>query len=259
MVESLLPVCALALTGDLTVSGSGITTGTCALASNASDTTAIDVTGGLTATTLTAVGGCCGPVTVSVAVPAGPYHPPTPNPFTNADAIAFPAFSGATCAPPPIPVGGVITPTAYETAGQANCSDITLAAGQTLQFSAPGTYIFYNASLAALAGTLQCFFCHAASPVAGINIVFIGTSPATTGTLTIGPIAVVSTINAAANNPTFPGLSGILFYGQGSSPVSISLLSPSPAPIGRRRSSRTPPWRSPATRSNVSCLSLVAA
>src|SRR5208282_1495872 len=102
----------------------------------------------------------------------------------------------------------------------------TLATGQTLQFAAPGTYIFYNASVTALAGTMQCVGCFAASPVAGIDIVFLGT-----GTLNIGPLAVVSTINAAASNPTFPALSGILFYGRGNSGVSISLLSTSPAPI----------------------------
>jgi Flp pilus assembly protein TadG len=229
-VQSIGPACALTLAGDLTVSSGTVTAGSCGLASNNNDSTAINITGNLIADTITSVGSYAGTPTLNR--PAAPYHPPTPDPYGTADTINFGTFSGATCASIPAPdaVTGIIQLTSYEASGEkAYCSDIILAAGQTLQFSAPGTYIFYNSSIIANAGTIQCQFCNSASGV-GISIVFLGT-PTQPYPLDIGPSAVVSTINAAASNPTFPALSGILFYGQGTSPVSISLLSPSPAPM----------------------------
>jgi Flp pilus assembly protein TadG len=229
-VQSIGPACALTLTGDLTVSSGTVTAGSCGLASNSNDSTAINITGTLIADTITSVGSYAG--TPILNRPAAPFHPPTPDPYSAADTINFGTFSGATCAgiPAPDPATGIIQLTSYEASGEkAYCSDAVLAAGQTLQFSAPGTYIFYNASIIANAGTIQCQFCNSASGV-GISIVFLGT-PTQPYPLDIGPSAVVSTINASASNGTFPALSGILFYGQSSSPVSISLLSNSPAPM----------------------------
>jgi len=230
LVEPINYACALTLTGDLTVSGT-VGANVCGLASNATDDNAISVAGTFAGLTLTAVGGCgavanCGPGTVSLTQPAAPYHPPTPNPFIGADAIVFPAFAGGTCAPPPTAVAGVIQLTPYETSGKAYCSDITLAASQTLQFG-PGTYIFYNASLTASAGTIQCLGCSAATsgvsatPGAGLSIVFLGT-----GTPTIVQNAVVCTLYAPPANAAFAALSGILFYGRGISPATISLQNP---------------------------------
>jgi Flp pilus assembly protein TadG len=227
VVEPIGPACALSLTGDLTVSGT-LTAFSCGLASNASDSTAINVTGSLEALTVAAVGGCS-PVSACAVpplfIPAAAYHPATPNPYSTADAVSFPTFAGATCAtsiPVPDPSGNIaIWQGSYETSGQAYCTDLVPVAGQTLVFR-PGTYIFYNASFTALAGTIECQYCDGS---AGVSIVFLGT-----GTLTIEPGATISTINAAASNSTFPALSGLLFYGRGTSPVNVSLLASGAAP-----------------------------
>jgi Flp pilus assembly protein TadG len=227
VVKSIGNACALALTGDLTVSGT-LDIIACGLASNAIDSTAINVTGSALALTATTPGsGCCGPG-ATLVMPAAGYHPPTPNPFTGADAIVFPAFAGASCAPAPTFSPGVPTTlnaATYQAPAHAFCSDVTVAAGQTLWFT-PGTYIFYNASLIANAGTIQCTGCSSTPPIIGVSLAFIGSNPALAGTLTIGPSAVVNDIEASPSNATYPALSGILFYGQGSRPVSISLQGP---------------------------------
>jgi Flp pilus assembly protein TadG len=225
-VQSLGPACALSLTGELAVQGT-VNANSCALASNANDSTAINVTGTLNGLGATTVGGCCGPGTVNLAGPSAPYHPPTPDPYGTANAITFPPFVGGKCVSAPTPnPAGVITLTSYEASGgQAYCSDVDIGAGQTLQFVASGTYIFYNASLNVTAGSIQCQFCTVTGQAIGVNIVFLGT-----GTLNTANAIVSGNMSAAYNNPTFPALGGILFYGQGTSPASISLAS-SPAAI----------------------------
>ena len=195
------------------------------------------MTGSLKALTVTAIGGCsgCDPPTTALATPAAPYHPPTPDPYSGtAGAITFPTFSGGACASAPTAdPSGLIQLTSYEVSSQAYCSTLDIEPGAptpTLQFNSPGTYIFYDASLIVNAGTIQCQSVAVCSGdgAAGISIVFVGDAP---GTLTIGSggsvITAGSSLNAAKTNTKFPGLGGFLFYGQGSSPVSISIQSTS--------------------------------
>ncbi len=223
--------CALALTGDLAVTGTLRAPG-CGLASNANDSTAINVTGGtLTALTVTAVGGCTPDAACTappLIKPAAPYHPPTTNPYAIADAATLPLFS--TCTTPPLPdSSGNINPLKpYETNGNVAYCGLTIdgVTTKTVTLQAPGTYFFYNSSLTMTGGTLQCQFC---SGTTGVSIVFLG-SGGLIGTLTIGAGATVSTVNAGTNT-TFPALNGIVFYGRGASPVNVSLQTAAPGPL----------------------------
>jgi Flp pilus assembly protein TadG len=237
VVEPIGNACALALlkNGVLSIQGT-INSLSCGLASNAGNDTAITVTGSLKALTVTAIGGCsgCDPPTTELQTPAAPYHPPTPDPYSGtAGAVTFPTFSGGTCAiTPTADSSGLIHLTSYEASSQAYCSTVDIEAGSptpTLQFNTPGTYIFYNASLIVNAGTIQCQSSAVCSGdgTFGISIVFVGDAP---GTLTIGSggsVGVGSSLNAAKTNTKFPGLDGILFYGEGNSPASITIQSAS--------------------------------
>jgi hypothetical protein len=239
VVEPIGNACALSLVGDLSIQGSGtLNSSSCGLASNAGDSNAIDVTESLRALTVTAIGGCsgCDPPTTRLQTPAAPYHPKTPDPYSGTTgAITFPTFSGGTCAnAPTADATGLIQLTSYEVSSQAYCSTLDIEPGgppPTLQFNSPGTYIFYDASLIVNAGTIQCQSAAVCSGdgTAGVSIVFVGHTPSTAGTLTIGAggsvVSAGSSLNAAKTNNTFPGLGGILFYGQGGSPVSISIQS----------------------------------
>jgi hypothetical protein len=238
VVEAIGNACALALSGDLSVQGN-ITSYSCALASNASDSTAVNVTGSLAAMTASAVGGCCGAGNVFLLTPSSQYHPPTSNPFLAADAIAFPSFTGTagagSCASPPSADsnGNVnLWQTIYDATQQAYCNsdgsylEIDVQPGQTLWFR-PGTYIFYNTSLVISGGTIQCQYC-SGDGQSGLTLVFLGT-----GTLSIGPAASFGgDFNAPTNNPAFPALSGLLFYGRGSSPASLAFAASSVPPDG---------------------------
>jgi len=223
--------CALALTGDLAVTGTVRAPG-CGLASNANDSTAINLTGGsLTALTVAAVGGCTPDAACAappLVKPAAPYHPPTTNPYAIADAATLPSFS--TCTAPPLPdsFGNINPLKPYETNGNVAYCGLTIDGftTKTVTLQAPGTYFFYNSSLTMTGGTLQCQFC---SGTTGVSVVFLG-SGGLIGTLNIGAGATVSTINAGTNT-TFPPLGGIVFYGRGTSPVNVSLQTAAPGPL----------------------------
>jgi hypothetical protein len=229
VVEQVGQACALTLTGDLTVSGT-IGAGSCGLASNANDATAIDVSGALTAFAATAVGAIGGTGTITLSNPAAPYHPPTLNPFATAPAAAsLPTFPPpCTPLPKPDPQGNVGNPTPlppYDATanpvaycdpnidGSTQIAGITLIS-LTLQ---PGTYFFYN-GFTLTDGALQCPTC---SISAGVSIVVLGTSNTT---LNIGPNAVLSSVFAAVNNLTYPTLNGILFYGPTESTATVGLV-----------------------------------
>lgn len=220
VVQSTGTACALSLSGDLTVSGT-YSTG-CALASNSSSTTAINVTGSATAATFTSFGGCCGSGTVSyTARPPAPYRPVVTNPYKAADALTF---TVNTCVTPPAPdlTTGVIWLSPHNTSGNGFCADIVVNTGDVYKVL-PGTYFFKNASLILNGGQ---FLCGSTCSVTrnGMTFVFTGDT-GSIGTVTIGSGATVTlaarrTVDATADG--FPALAGLLFYGRGLSPVSLS-------------------------------------
>ncbi len=81
----------------------------------------------------------------------------------------------------------------------------------------PGTYFFFN-GFTLTDGALQCPTC---STSAGVSIVVVGTGNTT---LNIGPNAVLTSVFAAVNNPTYPTLNGILFYGPTESTATVGLV-----------------------------------
>lgn len=219
VVEPVGTACALSLTGDMTISGT-VTFNNCGPASNATDSTAINVTGLLAALTLTAVGDYAGiPPSPPLTRPAALYHPPTPDPYAGLASASLPTFSACAPLPAPDPTShniGIPTPLApYETNPVAYCDPQIDGIAVNSVTLAPGTYFFYN-GITMTGGALQCNGC---APGAGINIVVLGNSNTT---LAIGPNAVLTTINAGANS--FPALSGILFYGPSESTATISLV-----------------------------------
>jgi hypothetical protein len=225
VVEPIGNACALSLTGDLSIQGT-ISSDSCGLASNAGDSTAINVTGSLTALTITAVGGIAGS-DIRLATPSAPYHPPTVDPYAStAGAVDFTPYLPG-CILPPVPVTGTATPFAPNALGyKAYCGGEIIMNDPTeaLQFDPGGTYIFNNVQLILSAGEIQCGLC-SVNGSNGISIVLLGTS-----TLTIGSsVSVTANMNAAKTNTAFPNLSGILFYGTGSGAANISLQTTSSA------------------------------
>ncbi len=218
VVEPVGTACALSLTGDMTISGT-VTFNNCGPASNATDSTAINVTGLLAALTLTAVGDYAGiPPSPPLTRPAArtTHRHPIRMPVSRARACRRSALA---LPPAPDPTShniGIPTPLApYETNPVAYCDPQIDGIAVNSVTLAPGTYFFYN-GITMTGGALQCNGC---APGAGINIVVLGNSNTT---LAIGPNAVLTTINAGANS--FPALSGILFYGPSESTATISLV-----------------------------------
>ncbi len=247
-LQSLGGACALSLTGDLTVSGTLRAPG-CGLASDNNDSTAINVTGSLTALTITAVGNYAGSPTLTR--PAAPYHPPTANPYSSADSATLPTFG--TCTTPTVN-NGVINPLLpYERNGNVAYCGLTIDGINvtSVYLQAPGTF-FFTGPVMMTGGTLWCTFCNNST---GISIVMLGS----TATLNIGSIAFGTNINAGTN-ASFPALSGILLYGRGTSPVGISLQGATTSPMdgGVYFPNATLTFTGSAT-SPSSCLSLVAA
>lgn len=216
--------CALATQGSLVVTGVVYAPG-CILASNATTRTAIDIQAGanVLAITATAVGGCCGDGALTLdpgrSRPPSPYHPQTINPFSAADTTVLPSFDPASqCDSIPAAVSAVITLEPYETTGHAYCGTgptdaLTVDTGTTVH-APPGTYFFWNLSLKVTdGGSIRCSdaVCAPGSG-AGTTFVFVGTA-GNIGTVNIdgGTVNLIP----VANNATFPGLSGILFYGRG--------------------------------------------
>jgi Flp pilus assembly protein TadG len=242
VVEPLAQVCALALgpnptnpnpAANLTIQSGTISAGNCALASNATISNAINVEAGaaLNAQALATVGGCCGSGTVTIGSSAtglgspATFHPVTPNPFGSTDPngspdTTFAAYSPVPCAsaPPPDASGNILLTS--QAPAFNYCSDVDVATGQTVTFQAPGTYIFYNSSLNVNGGNIQCQNCTPPPGPGGISIVFVGT-----GTLNLLNAIVTTNMAAASNNPTYPTLSGVLFYGNGLASPSILLAS----------------------------------
>ena len=215
-VKSIGSACALALSGDLRVTGTSISSA-CAFAGNGTSSTAVSVTGALLASTATAVGGCCGAGTVTLSGrPSSPYHPLTTNPYAAADALTLPSFSAASCDAIPAAVLVAAVPTItlvpYNPASpRAYCSNLVVSAGITVAVPS-GTYFFNNASLTVNGGKITCQTTCAPGASYGTTFVFTG------ATGSIGTIAITTgwvTLIPLKNNANFPALNGILFYGRG--------------------------------------------
>ena len=224
----------LSLSGELTVSGTN--TSGCALASTASSDTAINVTGTATASTYVTFGGCCGSGTATASDrPASTYRPPVKNPYTAAD-TTLAGLSSFTCDPIPTPAlrSGVMTTllSPHNNTGKAYCTDLVVTTGDPQVLVLPGTYFFKNASLVINGGQ---FLCASTCSVTRNGMTFVFTGDAgSVGTVTIGSAATVTlaarrTVDATADG--FPSFAGLLFYGTGLSPVSLSLQNVGVAPM----------------------------
>ena len=235
-LKSIGASCVLSTTGDLTISGTSISSG-CAFASNSTSSTAINVTGGLLGSTAATVGGCCGSGSVSLTgKPSSPYHPPTLNPYSAADALAFPTFDASTCDDIPAPATyngsnntyrgqSVILLVPYNPAApRAYCQTLSVTAGMPVIVPS-GTYFFNNASLLMNGGVISCEATCAAPLLTGSTFIFTGDT-GSIGTVGVGAGKTCNTsgtfsVIARQTNTYFPALSGILFYGRGIANASI--------------------------------------
>lgn len=216
-VKSTGTACVLSTSGDLTISGTSISSG-CAFASNSTSSTALNVTGALLGSTAATVGGCCGTGTVTLnGKPSSPYHPATVNPYSAADALSFPTFSaGVNCdnIPAATVIAGVntITLVPYNPSSpRAYCQSLVVPTGTTVVVPS-GTYFFNNASLTLSGGTMRCQVTCSAGVSTGSTFVFTGdTGSIGTVNLTSGTFSVI----ALKTNTNFTALNGLLFYGRG--------------------------------------------
>jgi hypothetical protein len=206
--------------GDVSIQGSGnLNMPHCEIAANGTDPTAINDQGNgnqVTVYTMVTSGGCsgCSAKGVTLTRPASSYQPPTPDPYAAILSVTLPTFSGNSCVSSPVPWSST-NPRAY-------CSNKwQVSSGQTVDLT-PGTYFFYNASVAIQGGaTVRCSQCTPGG--AGVTIILTGSSPSKVGSLSIGGNAVVQ-LNAPAmsyamNSNTYFGCSsascpfgGILVY-----------------------------------------------
>ncbi len=216
--------CVLSTSGDLSITGTSISSG-CAFASNSTSSTALNVTAGLLGSTAATVGGCCGSGTVTLnGRPASPYHPATVNPYTAADALSFPTFNAGNCDtfPSSLPYHGsnglyqgknVVLLVPYNPASpRAYCNaTLTVTAGTTVLVPS-GTYFFNNASLTMSGGVMSCDLTCAPGGNVGATFIFTGdTGNIGTVTITGGTFSVI----AQKTNASYSDLNGILFYGRG--------------------------------------------
>ncbi|WP_027133149.1 pilus assembly protein TadG-related protein [Geminicoccus roseus] len=195
--------CILALDGGLLMGGNSFTSGRdCVLASNASMSRSIEVTGSasVSAYSLHAAGGCsgCNSASVRLTRPYAEYQLPVSNPYAALDTKVL----SPTCLGSP-PSTGQITPTGLT---RAYCSSVSLNGNKTLDF-APGTYVFRNASLDFGGGTITCSACTGDS---GVTIIFTG-DPALIGGIHINAQAAV-TLRAPRVNPDDRDFNGVLFF-----------------------------------------------
>jgi Flp pilus assembly protein TadG len=243
------PVCALSTTGDLVImqpQGSESTASiNCTYASNASDSTAVNITGGATidAYGVTSVGSCfgCGNSGNFLLRPAASYQPPTINPYTAIDQLTLPTPTqnsegplvpdgscqygqSLTVSGPysmvPTTANGTFNAHSYPwTTGQPYFAYedmcLNIQAGATVTM-VPGTYIFYNASLSVTGGSITCVVSLASSTpctqaAEGVTIIFMGNPSASVGNLTITSSATVN-LGAPASQA---------YFGSSASPITL--------------------------------------
>jgi hypothetical protein len=217
--------CVLSLSGPITSWGSAsIDAPSCILASNNTDSTAsIDCLKTVTAAALVASGGitsACGVGTMR------PFQPHTADPFVAAQSVTMPpmAASPATCQNMPSLKGTATLDASYtyETGGKMFCDasfgsgknktsfsgDMSLTGNPTVTL-APGTYIFYNASISLKNGTLQCPACSPGG--AGVTIILTGSPASSIGTIG-GNGNVTITLNAPKISGFNAAFDGVLLY-----------------------------------------------
>lgn len=176
--------CVLSTAGDLTISNNVTNAGPpCMLASNATDETAITIsgsptiamTGGLTTS------GDCSPLAICTNLPVTlhvgdvgvgqafkAYQPATINPFTAINSLVPTSSNAYTVLPPTacpsgtgggylVPAAGIPGNASYPPAAKPyaySCPSIDLSSGTWLLM--PGTYYFLNTPLTFSGGTVQC-------------------------------------------------------------------------------------------------------
>jgi hypothetical protein len=181
--------------GDVSIQGSALLNmPKCEIAANGADPTAIHDQGNgnqVIAYTLVTSGGCsgCSGTSITLTRPASTHQPPTPDPYAAAQTVTLPMFSGPHC---------VVSPVVWSDATRnAYCGNKwQVASGQTVDLT-PGTYFFYNASVAVQGGaTLQCSQCVPGQ--AGVTFILTGT-PSKIGSLSIAGNANVH-LNAPSMN-----------------------------------------------------------
>jgi Flp pilus assembly protein TadG len=251
IVQQISNACVLSTIGDMQITAHQGSLNSnsldCIYASNASDSTAVDIpSASIYAYGVTSVGSCtgCGNSGNVLLRSAASYQPPTTNPYTAVDALTLTPTqnSEATTADgtcqygQSLTVSGSYTMVPATANGTYNASNTTytqtyawttgqpylayenmclnIPAGATVTM-VPGTYIFYNASLSVTGGSLQCVASVSSSagacqPAAqGVTIIFMGSPSNNVGSLTIASTATVALTALAAQSSTFANSSGL--------------------------------------------------
>ncbi len=237
------PACVLSTIGDLVITQNqgSFNAYNCTYASNASDSTAVNITGGATITAygVTSMGSCTGCQGQLLERPAASYQPPTINPYATPaiglDTLALPTpwqnseatIPDGTChqygqsltvsgpyAMVPTTANGTFNSNSYSwTTGQPYFAYenmcLNIQAGATVTM-VPGTYIFYNASLSVTGGSIQCLasLAPSAPPCAqgtqGVTIIFMGSPSTNVGNLTISSSVAVN-LSSPVSQASFNG------------------------------------------------------
>lgn len=264
VVEQIGNACVLSTTYDLNItahqgpSAQNLPTSTsfqnCTYASNASDSTAVDIpSASIYAYGVTSVGSCTGCSNSGNVLlrPAASYQPPTIDPYAAPIAqMTLPTSFTSIVIPPSVPANYTLVPATAS--GTFNTNTYTWASGQpfyaytnNLEIPAgttltlvPGTYFFVNASLLVDSGsgtTIKCVVsvapnagsCTPASQ--GVTLIFMSSPSGNVGNLTIASTATVNLAALASQASTFANssglgsnysaLDGILFYRSGQATI----------------------------------------
>lgn len=209
MMAATGPVCMLAGAGGMSFGGSTSVHATgCTLASNktgpnsitgASAPSHVDV-----GQSLVSEGGCSG--CTGLTTPPLTYQPPTPDPFASTiGSLTMPNTIGTQCDnsnSAPKAYNSTVPPT-------INCNGLKMMGSPTVDLL-PGTYVFYNSSLALNNGILECATCTGVG-ASGVTIIMTGSTASNVGTIDIKGNVTVHLVAPAANsfNAAF---NGVLFY-----------------------------------------------
>ncbi|MFO1036218.1 MAG: pilus assembly protein TadG-related protein [Geminicoccaceae bacterium] len=207
MLQNRSVACLVALSGSVTIqNSSSFNAASCAVASNANMTAAINIpqsNSSVTADKMIAAGTCSGCNRAIVHLTKGyeEYATPVTNVYSYLDAKAAPSVS--TCInTAPLTVNGALTP--YTTSNRrAYCANVTVSNTSAVTFPS-GTYVFRNGSLTI--GSIASFAC------SSCTFLFIGNTP---GTLSISNTSTVN-ITAPSTNSIDSDYNGIIFYRQAS-------------------------------------------
>lgn len=204
--------CVLTLANSLGFQGNTtVTASNCALASNATGNKSLDLSGNptVTASSLVGSGGCFGNQCTTQDFPVKTYALPSTDPFKAVQSLQMPTFSGSHCVSSGNPQPWTAAnPVAFCSTGNGANASWQLNSGQVVNLT-PGTYFFYNTSIAINAGaTLKCTTCTAG---AGVTIILTGSPASKVGTLTINGNATVQLV-APTTNSYNAAFNGVLLY-----------------------------------------------